>query len=145
MDWHKQKGLRCAGVSSFGFSGANAHAVLQEVPLRQVESRTLPQESLLLISAKSKTALELLLASYQKFLANTDKEFADICYTAATCRNHFLFRVAIKAKTAKEAASFLEQNEYKIYQIKKKKYSFIFAPVNGIGAITDCISRWGQD
>ncbi|ARM34745.1 SDR family NAD(P)-dependent oxidoreductase [Legionella longbeachae] len=126
MDWHKQKGLRCAGVSSFGFSGANAHAVLQEVPLREVEPRTLPQESLLLISAKSKTAIELLLASYQKFLANTDEEFADICYTAATCRNHFLFRVAIKAKTAKEAASLIEHNEYKIYQIKKEKSTPLF-------------------
>ncbi len=126
LDWRKKEGLRCAGVSSFGFSGANAHMVLQEAPLRKMEPRVLPEESLLLISAKSNTALELLLASYQKFLASTDNEFADICYTAATCRSHFLFRVAIKARTAKEAALLLEKNEYSIYQIKKEKSNSLF-------------------
>lgn len=126
QDWPKKEGLRCAGVSSFGFSGANAHVVLQEVPTKKIETRILPQESLLLISAKSKTALELLLASYQKYLSNTYEEFADICYTAATCRSHFLFRVAIKAKTAKEAAVLLARNEYTIFQIKKEKLNSLF-------------------
>ncbi|WP_454780452.1 SDR family NAD(P)-dependent oxidoreductase [Legionella sp. WA2022007384] len=121
MDWVKEDGLRCAGVSSFGFSGANAHIVLQEAPVPTIEVRTLPQESLLVISAKSKTALELLLTSYQKYLANTKDEFADICYTAATCRSHFLFRVAIKARTAKEAAEMIEKNEYTLAQIKREK------------------------
>ncbi|WP_131777542.1 SDR family NAD(P)-dependent oxidoreductase [Legionella cherrii] len=121
MDWPKEEGLRCAGVSSFGFSGANAHIVMQEAPVRTIESRILPQESLLVLSAKSKTALELLLASYRKYLANTHEEFADICYTAATCRNHFLFRVAIQASTAKEAAALIEKNEYTIHSIKKEK------------------------
>ncbi|WP_454785288.1 SDR family NAD(P)-dependent oxidoreductase [Legionella sp. WA2024007413] len=121
LDWVKEEGLRCAGVSSFGFSGANAHIVLQEAPVRTIEKRTLPQESLLLISAKSKKALELLLASYQNYLENTQEEFADICYTAATCRSHFLFRVAIKARTAKEAAAVIENNGYTITQIKKEK------------------------
>ncbi len=121
MDWSKKEGLRCAGVSSFGFSGANAHIVLQEAPLRKIETRILPQESLLVISAKSKTALELLLTSYRKYLANTQEEFADICYTAATCRSHFLFRVAIKAHTATEAAAAIEKNEYTFSQIKKEK------------------------
>ncbi|HHF0572900.1 TPA: SDR family NAD(P)-dependent oxidoreductase [Legionella anisa] len=122
MEWSKEEGLRCAGVSSFGFSGANAHIVLQEGPsIRKTEKRALPQESLLVLSAKSKTALELLVASYQKYLANTHEEFADICYTAATCRSHFLFRVAIKASTAKEAAAVIERNEYTISRIKKEK------------------------
>ncbi len=122
MEWSKGEGLRCAGVSSFGFSGANAHVVLQEAPpIRKTETRTLPQESLLVLSAKSKTALELLVTSYQKYLANTLEEFADICYTAATCRSHFLFRVTIKAHTAKEAAAVIEKNKYTIYQIKKEK------------------------
>ncbi|PWY55008.1 polyketide synthase [Legionella qingyii] len=121
MDWVKEDGLRCAGVSSFGFSGANAHIVLQEPPVKIIEARTLPQESLLVISAKSKTALELLLASYQKYLANTQEEFADICFTAAMCRSHFLFRVAIKARTAKEAAAIIGKNEYTLSQIKKEK------------------------
>ena len=121
IDWPKEKNTRCAGVSSFGFSGANAHIILQEAPEQAKETRPLPHESLLILSAKKKVALELLLSSYQKYLSTTDNEFADICYTAGTCRNHFLFRVAIKASTAKQAASIIAKNEYTIYQIKKEK------------------------
>lgn len=121
MEWPKKEGLRSAGVSSFGFSGANAHIVLQEAPPAETQERILPQESLLVLSAKSKKALELLLVSYQKYLANTPEEFADICYTAATCRSHFLFRTAIQARTAKEAAALMEKGEYTIHAIKKEK------------------------
>lgn len=123
MDWHKEHELRCAGVNSFGFSGANAHVVLQEAPLIKKDVRTPPDESLLVLSAKNRTSLELLLRRYQTYLANTDEVFADICYTAAISRNHFLFRVAIKAKTAQQAATIIENNEYTIHQIKKEKES----------------------
>lgn len=122
VDWVKAQGrLRCAGVSSFGFSGANAHVVLQQAPSKKKEARTLPKNSLLVLSAKSKVALELLLLSYQKYLFNTQNEFADICYTAATCRSHFLFRVAIQASTAKQAAALIKQKAYLIHHIKTEK------------------------
>ena len=52
MDWPRNQDLRCAGVSSFGFSGANAHVIVQEAPERKKEERTLPKESLLVLSAK---------------------------------------------------------------------------------------------
>ncbi len=120
QNWPKEHDLRSAGVSSFGFSGANAHIVLQEAPPRPDEVRTLPTESILVISAKSKASLELMLTSYQKYLATTSDEFADICYTAATCRSHFLYRVAIKASTSKQAATLIVQKEYIIYQVKKE-------------------------
>lgn len=119
--WPSSHDLRCAGVSSFGFSGANAHVVLQEAPARTKEPRTLPAESLLLISAKSKPALELLLASYCGYLSQTTEEFADICYTSATCRTHFLYRVAIRAHSAQEAAALINAHEYTVYQVKKER------------------------
>ena len=120
QDWPQTHGLRCAGVSSFGFSGANAHMVLQEAPPTPQAVRTLPAESILVISAKSKVSLELMLASYQHYLATTSAEFADICYTAATGRSHFLYRVAIKASTAQHAATLIAQKEYTIYHVKKE-------------------------
>ena len=123
MVWQKDQDLRCAGVSSFGFSGANAHVIVQEAPERKKEARTLPQRSLLTVSARSKRALELLLVSYQKYLSNTHDEFADICFTAATCRKHFLFRVAIQANSGKEAAAMIEKNEYRIFHITKEQAS----------------------
>lgn len=125
LHWPKKQGLRCVGVSSFGFSGANAHIILQEAPEQLAsdlvkEDPKLPMESLLVLSAKNKKALELLLRSYQKYLTSTQAEFADICYTAATCRAHFLFRVAVRASTAQQAAAVIAKNEYSIHQVKIK-------------------------
>lgn len=121
MDWPKEEKLKCVGVSSFGFSGANAHVILQQSPEQTDEIRTLPQHALLVLSAKSKPALELLLSSYQQFLSHTQEDFADICFTAATCRTHFLFRVAIQANSAQEAASLIANNQCTIHQLKKEK------------------------
>lgn len=120
LDWQKDN-LRCAGVSSFGFSGANAHIILQEAPRNKIKKTAPLQESVLVLSAKKRESLELLLKRYQDYLADTDLDFADICYTAATCRSHFLFRVAIKANTTKEAADHIAKKEYTIYQVKKEK------------------------
>jgi acyl transferase domain-containing protein/acyl carrier protein/methylmalonyl-CoA mutase cobalamin-binding subunit len=119
-DWPKKQGLKCVGVSSYGFSGANAHLVLQEVPPKTIKARKLPEESILLLSAKSNRSLELMLAEYQKYLSETEEQFADICYTAATCRTHYLFRVALIASSAKEAAAIIARKEYTVYQIKKE-------------------------
>lgn len=121
IDWHSENNLRAAGVSSFGFSGANSHILLQEAPVEEHASRQLPKENVLVLSAKSKIALELLLKKYESYLAVTKEEFADICYTAATCRSHFLFRAAIKAQTAKEAAEQIKQQQYTIHPFKKEK------------------------
>ena len=125
MPWPKADDLRCVGINSFGFSGANAHVVLQQAPNKQKMVRTLPEESLLVISAKKKETLLLLLASYQRYLSNTNDAFVDICYTAATCRNHFLFRVAIKARTAVEAAAAIAREDYTIFNAKQGEYSHL--------------------
>jgi len=125
MPWSKANDLRCVGINSFGFSGANAHVVLQQAPSKQKMVRTLSEESLLVISAKKKETLILLLASYQRYLSNTNDAFADICYTAATCRNHFLYRVSIKASTAEEAALVIARNEYTIFSNKQGKADHI--------------------
>lgn len=119
--WNKEQELRYAGVNSFGFTGANAHIILKEAERGKKAARILPDESLLILSAKNQKALELLLASYQIYLSSTHDPFPDICYTAATSRNHFLFRVAIKASNAIQAAAIISNNDYTIYQIKEEK------------------------
>ena len=98
---------RIAGVSSFGFSGTNAHVILEEAPavetVAQVEQP--PPLQLLTLSAKSDAALRQLAERYQQHLTSDGSaSFADICFTANAGRAHFSHRLALLADSAGEAA-----------------------------------------
>ena len=69
-------GLRSAGVSSFGFSGTNAHIILQQSPPREIDSPDDKGESILVLSARSKESLERLAASCVAFLEKSSGESA---------------------------------------------------------------------
>jgi malonyl CoA-acyl carrier protein transacylase len=104
---HKQ---RIAGVSSFGFSGTNAHIVLAETPFREPISDRAPEERpwhLLTLSAKNEEALANLVQHYQAFLNTTDATLADICHTANTRRTHFDHRLALFATSCREMQAHL--------------------------------------
>lgn len=123
LHWEKAQGLRAVGVSSFGFSGSNAHLILQESPSLPRIQRVLPTEHLLVLSAKTKKSLDLLLSNYANYLLHSKDEWADICYTAATCRSHFEYRIALIANSKDEAAQFLQEKKYEVYAIKKEQKS----------------------
>ncbi len=99
--WPTGEKKRIAGVSSFGFSGTNAHVILEEAPIVQITTAKLERPlHLLTLSAKSQKALEELAARYQAHLAkNPHLNLADICFTANTGREHFSHRVAVIAKS----------------------------------------------
>ncbi|NEO43321.1 MAG: type I polyketide synthase [Moorea sp. SIO4A3] len=118
MPW-QTNGTRIAGVSSFGFSGTNAHVVLEEAPLLERQkskgksSEDITERSfhLLTLSGKKSTALRELVLRYQKYLAersNAEKEELDnICYTANAGRAHFNHRLAVIASNERELAAKL--------------------------------------
>ena len=98
---------RRAGISSFGFGGTNAHVVLEEAPLevRSQKSEVTSEGKLhlLTLSAKTATALDELVGSYQNYLeTHPELELADICYTANTGRAHFNHRLAIIASNQQQ-------------------------------------------
>jgi acyl transferase domain-containing protein/acyl carrier protein len=99
--WPTGKKKRIAGVSSFGFSGTNAHVILEEAPIAQITTAKLERPlHLLTLSAKSQKALEELAARHQTHLAkNPHLNLADICFTANTGREHFSHRVAVVAES----------------------------------------------
>ena len=104
--WVSPEGPRIAGVSAFGYSGINAHAVLEEAP-------DLPREAaapddrpvhLLCLSARDEAALADLAARFSSRLeALLAADLGDACHTAATGRTHFSNRLAIVAGTVEQA------------------------------------------
>ena len=91
-----------AAVSSFGFSGTNCHAVLEEPPTPKVTAvGSEPEPELFLVSAKSEEALQDRLADLAYFLeANPDVPLREFAATLAVRRSHFRYRVAFVADSA---------------------------------------------
>ncbi|MEZ4867748.1 MAG: type I polyketide synthase [Caldilineaceae bacterium] len=97
-------GGQLAGVSSFGFSGTNAHVILEAAPQpapRQTQSAAHTQQ-LFSLSAKSETALAALASRYQNYLGATTANLQDIGFTAHTGRAHFNHRLSVVASSKAE-------------------------------------------
>jgi len=107
--WRRDGGRRVAGVSSFGFSGTNAHVVLEEAPRRDRVSKPERPYYLLPLSAKSPESLKALAGRYAKRLQeDMDLRLADVCETAGAGRSHFAYRTGIVAGTREEMRRRLE-------------------------------------
>ena len=72
-DWRAGSKPRLGGVSSFGFSGTNAHVILQEAPAQEPRKSPAPERGvhLLALSARSETALATLAQRYAERLLGT--------------------------------------------------------------------------
>ncbi|WNG36159.1 acyltransferase domain-containing protein [Archangium violaceum] len=101
---------RCAGVSSFGIGGTNAHAVLQEAPAVPSDSPRRDEE-LLLLSAKSEAALERMSAELAEHLGQGGARLADVAHTLQTGRARFPWRRFVVAGRPEEAAALLGERE----------------------------------
>jgi acyl transferase domain-containing protein len=107
--WPRRGRRRLAGVSSFGFSGINAHVILEEPPAAEKETKPERPWHVLPLSAKHPQVLRTLAGRYAAHLRDTrSPRLSDICFTAAAGRSHFEHRAAVVAKTATEARQRLE-------------------------------------
>lgn len=100
------------GISSFGLSGINAHAVLEAAPAttRATDDPT-DEPRLLPLSARSGEALASLARRYLDFLtsdAGRGTRWLDIVHTASQRRFHHEHRLALIARHHDEAATKLD-------------------------------------
>ena len=109
--WARNEQRRLAGVSSFGASGTNAHILLEEAPVSESVSTTVPWQ-LLTLSAKSEKALGELASKYEQYLANnSDRAWSDICFSSQIGRSHFQHRLCLVAKSSSDAQKQLADFE----------------------------------
>lgn len=108
--WPRGERPRIAGISSFGFSGTNAHVVVQEPPVRQPGCAPTQAAELLVLSAKTATALGELRDRYVELLAGEDAPaFVDLARTLARGRDHHPYRCAVLAHDLAGARAALER------------------------------------
>jgi len=93
-EWTSDEFPLSAGVSSFGIGGTNAHAVLEEWSEDQpgeTETESRPYQ-LILLSAKTETALERMTENLADYLNEHPERLADAAYTLQVGRRAFNYR-----------------------------------------------------
>jgi acyl transferase domain-containing protein/acyl-CoA synthetase (AMP-forming)/AMP-acid ligase II len=104
--WPMQAEKRLAGVSSFGFGGANAHVVLESVDQpsdsRHDESASVLPTYVLPLSAARSSDLSAMASRIRESISQDNVPRSSLCLAAATRREAFRHRAAVVFRTQDE-------------------------------------------
>jgi len=134
--WENKKYPLRAGVSSFGIGGTNAHVILEEPP--KIENKSLDfsgdkpanQDQLILLSAKTQTALDQMTQNLGTFLNdNPWININDLAYTLQIGRAAFKARRMLVGSNLNEitkALSTPDSTRLKTYLCNSEKTQVVF-------------------
>jgi amino acid adenylation domain-containing protein len=112
--WRPEGWPRRAGVSAFSIGGVNAHVILEEPPA-PAPSAPAPPWLLLVLSARTETALEAatdrLLGHLRELPAEPATQLADIAYTLEVGRRAFPHRRMLAVRDLQDAVEVLERRD----------------------------------
>ncbi|TWD44827.1 phosphopantetheine binding protein [Agrobacterium vitis] len=108
--WPQAYQRRLAGVSSFGLSGTNAHAIFEAWQAVDTAEEPAPAEELVLVSARDAAALRDLALGYAAELkGKATAAVASLAHTSRVGRSIFPFRLAVTGESGSALAAALEQ------------------------------------
>jgi len=138
--WQHKSTPRCAGVSSFGIGGTNAHVVLQEAPAKK-HSESSQAWHLIMLSARTPKALETSLANLAKYLQQQPAQsLPDIAFTLQQGRQVFDYKYFFVVNSKEQLKGQIqdliseqrketpEQKDISSGQSKAKNLAFVFPP-----------------
>lgn len=98
-----------AVISSFGFSGTNAHVVVEEPQVQNVTSDRAAQH-LIVLSARTADQLRLQAERLVRALTSSDRPtLRDVAFTLLAGRRHLAHRLAVVAQSVEDLASRLSK------------------------------------
>ena len=108
-DWIESGQPLRAAINSFGFSGTNAHLVVEAAPDLSASQPALPTY-LFPLSAKSAEALTRKSRNLHQWLLNgvADGQLGDLSYTLCRAHSRYSYRICIVADTVAELTSRLQ-------------------------------------
>ncbi len=111
-EWNPTSTPRRAGVSSLGIGGTNAHVILEEAPVVRREQKQGRDYHLLVLSAKTDSALEKATKNLAQHLKqHPDLDLADVAYTLQVGRGVFNYRRMVLCQSTEEVIAALETTE----------------------------------
>lgn len=105
--WPQTGRARRAAVSAFGFSGTNAHVIVEEAPVAKQPESSPPGLVLLPLSARTPAALEASAATLADWLETSPRILANVGLTLGVGRTAFAHRRAVVGGTPTELAAQL--------------------------------------
>ena len=107
-EWKVERGLRRAGVTALGIGGTNAHVILEEAPPVAAHADAKKPYQLLVLSAKTASALEKASQNLTAHLqAHPELPLQDVAYTCQSGREPLAHRRTVVAATTEEAGTLL--------------------------------------
>jgi acyl transferase domain-containing protein/acyl carrier protein len=132
-EWKTNGTSRRAGVSSFGIGGTNAHVIVEEAP-QQEPSRTSRPWQLLVLSAKTNSALEKTTSNLiHHFQQHSDLNLADVAYTLQMGRRAFEHRRMVVCRDLEDGIAALQDSKRVFNRMRERTTRSVAFMFTGLG------------